>query len=130
MTRDELMEQLVDLAQFDKLPDSERGELLGNELQTILYWMANRPRPQPDAWESFYLAAAIGQLAAQNFKAALTCSRKVFDAAADRHALIAMPPADIARLEGALTVVRQTNLALRDSVDTTVLRYKRFPAAA
>lgn len=131
MTRDELMEQLVDLARFDKASDSEKGELLGNDLQAILHWMTDRPRPQPDAWESFYLAAAIGQLAAQNFKAALTCSRKVFDAVADRHALIAMPPASIPNLESALACAKQANLAVRESADrAAALRYKRFPAAA
>lgn len=130
MTRDELMEQLTDLTHFDKLPDGEKAELLGNELQAILHWMADRPRPQPDAWESFYLAAAIGQLAAQNVKAALTCSRKIFDAVTERHALIAMPPANIANLERALACAKQANLAARESADTTALRYKRFPAAA
>ena len=98
MTRDELMEQLVDLDQFNKMPDSEKRELLVSELQMILKWMADRPRPEPDAWESFYLAAAIGQLATQNFKTAMNCSRKVFDAVADRHALIGMPPANVAHL--------------------------------
>lgn len=130
MTRDELMEQLVDLESFDKMPGSEKGDFLGNELLTILTWMADRPRPQPDAWESFYLVAAIGQLAAQNVKAAFSCSRKIFDAVADRHALIGMPPANIAQLERALATVRLANLAARESTDAAVFRNKRFPAAA
>lgn len=130
MTRDELMEQLLDPTQFDTLPDRDKAEHLGKELQAILSWMADRPRPQPDAWESFYLAAAMGQLTAQNFKAALTCSRKIFDAVPERHALIAMPPASIANLERALASVRLVNPHVRESADTTVLRYKRFPAAA
>ena len=117
MTRDELMEQLIDLAQFDKVPNGEKGELLGNEIQAILQWLTDRARPQPDAWESFYLAAAIGQLAAQNFKAALTCSRKVFDAAIGRHALISMPPTDVLNLEHALLAVRQANVASQVPAD-------------
>lgn len=130
MTRDELMEQLVDLAQFDKTPSSEKGELLANELQAILQWLTDRARPQPDAWESFYLAAAIGQLAAQNFKAALACSRKVFDAAIDRHALIGMPPSDVRHLERALGAMRQANIASQNSADKITLRSNRFSAAA
>ena len=130
MTRDELMEQLVDLAQFDKLPNGEKGELLGNELQAILQWLTDRARPQPDAWESFYLAAAIGQMAAQNFRAAMTCSRKVFDTAIDRHALIAMPPTDVAHLERALVAVRQANIASHGPADKVMQRNDRFPVAA
>ena len=130
MTRDELMDQLVNLTQFDKVPNGEKGELLVNELQAILQWMIDRPRPQPDAWESFYLAAAIGQLAAQNFKAALTCSRKVFDAPIDRHALISMPPTDVLHLERALLAVEQVNTASHEAADNAALRGKRFPAAA
>ena len=130
MTRDELMEKLVAPAQFDKVPNSEKGELLNNELQAILQWLTDRARPQPDAWESFYLAAAIGQLAAQNFKAALTCSRKIFDAAIDRHALIAMPPTDVAHLERALVAVRQANIASQVPAVKVTLESDRFLAAA
>jgi len=130
MTREELMEQLVDLAQFDKVPNSEKGELLGNELQAILQWMIDRPRPQPDAWESFYLAAAIGQLAAQNFKTALACSRKVFDTPTDRHALIGMPPTDVRHLERALAAVRRADNPSYEPADNATLRSNRFPVAA
>jgi len=130
MTRDELMEKLVAPAQFDKVPNSEKGELLNNELQAILQWLTDRARPQPDAWESFYLAAAIGQLAAQNFKAALACSRKVFDAAIDRHALIGMPPTDVRHLERALAAVRQANIASQEPSDKITQLSNRFPAAA
>jgi len=130
MTRDELVEQLVDLAQFDKVPNDEKGELLGKELQAILQWMTDRPRSQPDAWESFYLAAAIGQMAAQNFKTALTCSRKIFDVASDRHALIGMPPTDILHLERALVAVRQANILSHEPADNVTLRNDRFPIAA
>ena len=130
MTREELMDQLVDLAQFDKVPNGDKGELLGNELQAILQWMIDRPRPQPDAWESFYLAAAIGQLAAQNFKTALACSRKVFDAPTERHALIGMPPTDVRHLERALATVRRADNPSYEPVDNATLRSNRFPVAA
>ena len=130
MTRDELMEQLVGVAQFDKLPNDEKGELLANELQTILQWMSDRPRAEPNAWESFYLAAAIGQMAAQNFKTALTCSRKVFDASSDQHALIGMPPADVLHLERALVAVRQAISASHEPAENVTLKSGRFPIAA
>jgi len=130
MTRDELMEKLVDLAQFDKVPNSEKAELLSNELQAILQWMTDHARPQPDAWESFYLAAAIGQLAAQNFRAALTCSRKIFNASIDRHALVAMPPTDVLHLERALGAVRQANIASQVPAVKVTLESDRFLAAA
>ena len=129
MTRDELMEQLVALDQFDTVPSGAKAEFLCNELQAILAWMANRPRPQPDAWESFYLVAAMGQLGVQNFTAAFNCSRRVFDIA-DRHPLIGMSPASVSQLERALATTRQASLGVRASADTFAFRNRRFPAAA
>ena len=129
MTRDELMEQLAALDQFDTVPNGAKAEFLCNELQAILSWMDHRPRPQPDAWESFYLVAAIGQLGVQNFTAAFNCSRRVFDTE-DRHPLIGMSPASVAQLERALATARQASLGMRASTDPFAYRNRRFPAAA
>lgn len=129
MTRDELMEQLVALDQFDTVPNGAKAEFLCNELQAILTWMEHRPRPQPDAWESFYLIAAIGQLSTQNFTAAFNCSRRVFDIA-DRHPLIGMSPASVSQLERALAIVRQASVGTHASANPFAFRNRRFPAAA
>lgn len=130
MMRDELLEQLMDVKQFDKLPNNEKGEVVSKELHAILQWMTDRPRPQPDAWESFYLAAAIGQMAAQNFKTALACSRRVFDVANGRHTLIGMPPTDLAHLQRAFAAVTLANSSSHQPADNATQRNNRFPAAA
>lgn len=130
MTRDELMALLVEPARFDKAPNSEKREIVHRELQTILLWMLERPRPQPDAWESFYLAAAIGQIAARNDRAAFSCIRKVFEIGAGRHTLLGMPPTSVEHLERALAMAMRESSAVREPAESAVFRSNRFPVAA